>query len=119
MQIELKTLKGFLIGAISSRFQKICKLYPTILEDEDEWRYISLVTKDAATYDFKFAKLKDATEFIMTVSSTIQRLNKKHPRASHGAVTMLLLRAKLEKMARKRKSSLHGLLSRALFLTVS
>lgn len=32
---------------------------------------------------------------------------------------MLLLRAKLEKMARKRGTGLHGLMCRALFLTVA
>ena len=63
--------KGFLIGAISSRFQKISRVYPAIQQDEDEWRYISLVTKDAQTYDFKFKTLKDATDFIQIVSSTI------------------------------------------------
>jgi len=72
----------------------------------------------------KFAKLSDSVDFIIAVSDTIKMLNNKKQRkkssgTNRGVVTMLLLRAKLEKMAKKREMSLHGLLSRAMYLTVA
>ena len=98
-------------------------MYPEIKEDEDEWRYISIVTKQAETFDLRFKNLLDSVDFIIIVQDAIKQLNgrnknKLSPERIRGMFTFLLLRAKLEKMAKKRNTDLLGLFSRALYLTV-
>ena len=43
-----------------------------IKDDEDEWRYISIVTKQAETFDLRFKNLLDSVDFIIIVQNAIK-----------------------------------------------
>ena len=44
------------------------KADPVIQRDVDEWKYVSLVTKEHTSHDFKFYKRSDTIDFIIHVS---------------------------------------------------
>jgi len=43
--------------------------------DTDQWKYISLVSDNQITYDFKFSRRIDATDFIIAVSDATSAVN--------------------------------------------
>ena len=79
-----------------------------------------MITINGNTYDFKFSNRKDAADFIVAVSAAVGKVNPNFIGVTNRAmVNRLLIKAKLNKMARVRKLKLSGLLARALFLSAS
>ena len=72
------------------------------------------------TYDLGFDSLNDVRDFIVAVSEAARHHSRSFAGAtSHSIVTMMLLRAKLKKMARLQRTSIGGLLARGIFNAVA
>ena len=52
IKVSLDSLSGFLIGPQSVTFEALKEENPSIIEDLDEWKYVSLCSHDRMTYDF-------------------------------------------------------------------
>ena len=88
--------------------------------DPDQWKYLSLVTDNCHTYDFKFRSRADVTEFVIAIShacSLLQGCNFVGV-TNRSFVTILLIKAKLRRIAKNIKTNVAGLFARAIFLTV-
>lgn len=88
--------------------------------DPDQWKYISLVAEKCQTYEFKFFSRADAAEFVIAVSQACSLLqdSKFVGVTNRSFVSMLLIKAKLKRMAKNIKTNVLGLFARAIFLTV-
>ena len=69
-------------------------------KDVDEWKYLSLVTDNASTYDFKFSQRVDAVDLIVAVSESVAPINPRYVGlTNHRLINILLIKAKLVKIA--------------------
>jgi len=88
--------------------------------DTDQWKYISLVSDHKRTYNFKFSRRNDATDFIIAVSDAASAVNNQFfGHTSRAKINMMMLRLKLCKIAKLRETKLSGLFARALYLTAA
>ena len=71
-KIDLKSLKGFLIGTRSSlTFRRVLQQDDSDIVEQG--RFISLVSREQnLTLDFKFRQCQDAVEFIVAISQALK-----------------------------------------------
>ena len=93
-------MAGFLIGATSTLFKTFQLQHREMKKDVDEWKYLSLVTDNASTYDFKFSQRVDAVDLIVAVSESVAPINPRYVGlTNHRLINILLIKAKLVKIA--------------------
>ena len=79
-----------------------------------------MITLNAVTYDLKFDSFYDARDFIIGISGAVRLSNQKFAGLTNKSmITNLLLRSKLKFIARQKKTTVAGLLARALYLSVA
>lgn len=87
--------------------------------DVDVWKFVSIISNDCETFDFKFESRQETAEFIVGLSQACELVGHKDFSGTTNItfVKMLLIKAKLGMMAKLQKCSLSGLFARAVFLT--
>lgn len=89
-------------------------------QDCDQWKYVSLVDISGDTYDFSFQTKKDASDFIVAISSTAATFNKNFTGITNKTmINVFMFREKLQRMAKLRKTHVIGLFMRAVYLTAA
>ena len=68
LNIDLKKLAGFTMGAVSETFIKIKQFNDQIREDAEEWKYVTFFTKNYTTYDLRVSDREKAISLIVAVS---------------------------------------------------
>ena len=91
-------------------------LRPETKKDANQWKFISIVCNDGTTVDLKFDKFDESRDFFIAVSEATSFCNRRFTGVTEkGMVTMMLMRSKIQKMAKLRKTTVPGLFSIGIF----
>lgn len=89
-----------MLGPSSQTFKQVKKEFPEVEEDEDEWKYVTLFTKDNITYDFRIRLRNDVINFIIAVSNSAMGLNPDYfGFTSKETISMIMIKQKLKRIA--------------------
>ena len=120
ISVKLASLSGFLLGPQSLQFRMLRQSNKEVLDDYDEWKFVSVVDQSSITYDFVIPSREECLKFIIGISHATAAVN----RNFFGITNRRLLasqftRMKLQRIARDRDLSVGQLMMVACFDTVN